>query len=56
MDRDPDEQPADDIEAQRGDQPGERHSRRLLESEEEHEPPDGAMPVDKEIEQNDRKM
>ena len=39
MDRDPDEQPADDIEAQRGDQPGERQSRRLLESEDADEPP-----------------
>ena len=56
MDRDPDEQPADDIEAQRGDQPGERQSRRLLESEEADEPPDGAMPVDKEIEQMTVKM
>lgn len=56
MDRDPDEQPADDIEAQRGDQPGVRESRRLLESEEADEPPDGEMPVDKEIEQNDQKM
>lgn len=56
MDRDPDEQPADDIESQRGDQPGEGESRRLLESEDAAEPPDGAMPVDKEIEQDDRKM
>lgn len=56
MERDPDEQPADDIEAQRGDLPGERHSRRLDESVAAAEDPDPSEPVDKEIERIDRKM
>ena len=57
MDRDPDEEPADDIEEQRGDQLGEHPPPRQSHREAAEENRDQLLePVDREIARNDEKM